>query len=240
MRRDDVDPLGNAEAGRIGRHDEGREAARTGRLAGAGEDDITIGDAAVGNPGLQAVEAILPADMGRRGGHGRDIGTGIGFGQGKGGDGRAGADRRAAGGLLLSRAEQRDRAGAEALHGEGEIGEAVDIAERRAGDAEGAHVERSAQAALVAGHAGGQEPGLAERADETPAGAVDIVMVDERRHGLARPGGKAASEGAVFVVKERQAEKIGTEHVSSLPRCCGNRRHAARAGWPARIMSRWP
>ena len=41
-----------------------------------------------------------------------------------------------------SRAEQADRAGAEPLHGEGEVGEPVMPRQRLARDAERAHVER--------------------------------------------------------------------------------------------------
>ena len=47
MRRDDVDALGDFEARRSGIDHESRQAARAGRLAGAGEDDVEIGDAAV-------------------------------------------------------------------------------------------------------------------------------------------------------------------------------------------------
>ena len=42
--------------------------------------------------------------------------------------------------LLLDRPEQRDRARAEPLHREGEIGERAVIGERLAGDGEAAHV----------------------------------------------------------------------------------------------------
>ena len=44
---------------------------------------------------------------------------------------------------LLGRAEERDRAGAEPLHGEGEIGEAVMAGERLAREAERADIERA-------------------------------------------------------------------------------------------------
>jgi hypothetical protein len=44
--------------GVVGEDDEGGNAARARRLAGAGEDDVDVGDAAVGDPGLLAVEHI--------------------------------------------------------------------------------------------------------------------------------------------------------------------------------------
>ena len=54
MRRDDFQPLGDVEALRVGGHEEGRDALRAWRFAGAREDDIEVGDAAVGDPGLLA------------------------------------------------------------------------------------------------------------------------------------------------------------------------------------------
>ena len=58
MRRDHVDALGDREARGVGVDDEGGDAARARRLAGAREHDVKIGDAAVGDPGLLAVEHI--------------------------------------------------------------------------------------------------------------------------------------------------------------------------------------
>jgi hypothetical protein len=60
----------------------------------------------------------------RRTAHGADIGPGIGFGQGKGGDGSPGRHPRQVVPLLLLRPVQRDGTAAQALHGEGEIGQA--------------------------------------------------------------------------------------------------------------------
>ena len=45
-----------SKPGRAGLDQEGGDAARAGRFAGAGEDHIEIGDAAVGDEGLLAVE----------------------------------------------------------------------------------------------------------------------------------------------------------------------------------------
>jgi hypothetical protein len=61
MRRDDLDPLHDREAGVVGIDCEGGNAACSRRLAGAGEDGIDIGDAAVGNPGFLTVENIVVA-----------------------------------------------------------------------------------------------------------------------------------------------------------------------------------
>ena len=50
--------LGDAKPGCVGVDEEGREAARAGRLAGAREHDVDVGDAAVGDPGLHPVEHV--------------------------------------------------------------------------------------------------------------------------------------------------------------------------------------
>ena len=61
MRRDHVDALGDRQARRVGRHDERRDAARAGRLARAREHAVEVGDAAVRDPRLAAVEHPVAA-----------------------------------------------------------------------------------------------------------------------------------------------------------------------------------
>ena len=56
VRGDHPNALAVVEAGRVGVDDEGGDALRAGRLAGAGEQDVEIGDAAVGDVGLGAVD----------------------------------------------------------------------------------------------------------------------------------------------------------------------------------------
>ena len=58
MRRDDVDAFRDREAGRVGVDDEGADAAPAGRLAGAREHDVEVGDAAVRDPRLLAVDHV--------------------------------------------------------------------------------------------------------------------------------------------------------------------------------------
>jgi hypothetical protein len=93
VRRDDFDALGDLEARRVGVDDEGADAARTRCFAGAGEDHVEVGDAAVGDPGLFAVEDIVVAVGARARSHGADVGAGLGLGQREGGDGLAAATR---------------------------------------------------------------------------------------------------------------------------------------------------
>ena len=72
-------------------------------------------------------------------------------------------------------------AGAEALHGEREVGQPAVVGERLAREAERAHVELGAQA---------QEAGLGQAPHERAAGRIDVVLgVGE----LAEPGPKASS-----------------------------------------------
>ena len=75
------DALGDLEARRVGIDDEGRDPARTRRFAGAHEDDVEVGDAAVGDPGLLAVDHHVVAFDAAGAGHRRHVGAGLGFGQ---------------------------------------------------------------------------------------------------------------------------------------------------------------
>ena len=122
--------------------DEGGNALRAGRLAGAGEEDVEIGDAAVRDIGLGAVD-----DVSRRRPARRVVSIAatsepdVGLGQREGGDLLAFGDRGQIGLLLRFGAEQADRARSQPLHGEGEIGEARMAGERLADQRERADVE---------------------------------------------------------------------------------------------------
>ena len=211
MRRDHVDALGDAQAGRVGLDQEGRQPARARRLAGAGEDDVMVGDAAIRDPGLLAVDADMAvAVRRRRRRHRGDIRAGLLLRQREGGDAlalaHAGQDAR----LHRLGAGNADRAGAEPLHGEGEIGEPVARGQNLAGEAERAHVERLGQPAIGRRHDRLQEAGLAQRRDPRPAGGVDIVMRQAGQGGVG-PGGKLSGEGAVAVLEERPVERVAKD-----------------------------
>ncbi len=118
-------------------------------------------------------------------GHGGDIRAGFLLGQRERGYPFAGlclSQNRAA---KFFRAGKADRAGAETLHGEGEVGEAVMPGKRLAGQAGGAAVDR-----LAAAGTGRciQQTGLTQRLDDRSAGIVRIRMVDmgERAGGRER------------------------------------------------------
>jgi hypothetical protein len=142
MRRDHIDALGDVEAGRIGIDDEGADAARARLLAGAREHDVEVGDAAVGNPGLFAVEHVVVAVPRRRACMAATSDPACGSDSAN----AAIASPRATRGRYSAcffAAEQADGAGAQSLHGEGEIGQAVVARQRFADQADGARVDAS-------------------------------------------------------------------------------------------------
>jgi hypothetical protein len=181
-------------------------------IAGAREDDVEVGDAAVRDPGLLAVEDVAAGLGARRAGHRGDVGAGVGLGERERGDRLAGGHARQVVRLLLGRAGEADRARAEALHREREVGEAVVAGKRLAGEADGARVDRVAGAAVDAAGDGMREPArLAERADERAAGGVDFgalvaVRVAERRRS---PRVELGREGAMARLEERPVEGVG-------------------------------
>ena len=70
------------EARRVGVDDEGRQALGPRRLAGAGKQHVLMGDAAVGDPGLLAVEPDVTVAVGLGGHRERgDIGPRLRLGQ---------------------------------------------------------------------------------------------------------------------------------------------------------------
>src|SRR5207244_9105548 len=102
---------------------------------------IEIGDAAIGDVGLAAVEReAIAVCLGRRLQTG-DVGPGGRLGERKGRDLLAFGDGWEVSLLLRVGAEQADRARAEALHREGEIGEAVMARQRLANEREAANIE---------------------------------------------------------------------------------------------------
>ncbi len=109
---------------------------------------------------------------------------------------------------LLGIAEQADRPGAEALHGEGEIGQAVVPRQRFADQAERAHIERCRGVGIGRGV---REPAVAaELLHQIAAGRIDVAMI-RRQIGRA-PLLDASGQRAMAVVEERPAEKALVRH----------------------------
>ena len=96
------------------------------------------------------------------------------LGQREGGDGAAAA-RALEPFALLGIAEQADRPGAEALHGESEIGQPVVARQRLADEAERAHVERCRRVGIGRSM---REPAVAaELLHQIAAGGIDVAMI---------------------------------------------------------------
>ena len=183
MRRDHLDPLGDRQPRRVRGHEKAAQPLGAGRFAGAREDAVEIGDPAVGDPRLLAVED--PAVAVAPGGHVHvgHVRARARLGQREGGQRLAGAGALQPG-ALRRRAEQRDRPRSQALHREGEIGQAVMAGQGFADQAQRAHVQR------LAGRMA-QEAGAAERGGQLDAGRVDVRMIDRgalgARSAISRP-----------------------------------------------------
>ena len=80
----------------------------------------------------------------------------------------------------LRRSGEADRAGAQALHGEGEVREPVMKRQRLAGEAGLARIDGRC-VAIRRRDTGVEQTRLSERRGEAAAGGVDVVMVDFRR-----------------------------------------------------------
>jgi hypothetical protein len=106
--------------------------------------------------------------------------------------------RRQDAGLQLVAAVEADRRAAQALHGEGEVGEPVLIGERLADEAERTHVEAVAGAAMGRRHGMGQQARFAERPHQRTAGRVGVLVVDQPRHLRRRPFGRLPGDLAVL------------------------------------------
>ena len=208
MRRDHLQPLDHLEARQARGHDEGRQPARPRRLAGAGENRVDIGDAAVRDPGLLAVQNVAVAVLG--GGHAGigHVRSGLGLGQRKGRDRPPGARPAQPVGTLRGRPEQRDRPGSQPLHGKGEIRQPVMARQRLADQAQAAHVQHTAR--RVDGRVP-QEPRLAHRRHQRAAGRVDVGMI-HRPQMRATPGLDLGRQDAVTVLEKGPAQETRVSH----------------------------
>jgi hypothetical protein len=209
MRCDRLQPFRDRQAGAATWHDERGKPLGALRFAGAGEHDVEVGDATVGDPGFLAVDPVGVAVA--RGGHCDvgDIGARLRFGQRKGRD-RLSCACLPEPCLLLRRAEQRNRAGAEPLHGEGEVRQAVVAGQRLACQAQRAHVERAAGIGIGRGM---RKPSVAaETRHKIAAGGVDVVMVN--RQMLFAPCLQRRVEAAVAVLEEGPGEEALIRHQS--------------------------
>jgi hypothetical protein len=114
VRRHDFDALRGVDFGRL--DDEGADALLRPR-----ENDVEVGDAAVGDPGLFAVEAPAAGAAQRARFERLDVGAGSRLGERERTDRLAGGRSTQVALLLLGGPGERDGNGREARHGEGEV-----------------------------------------------------------------------------------------------------------------------
>ena len=208
MRRDHLQTLGDGQARRIARHEKGRDAPCARSLAGSREDDIEIGDPAIGDPGLFAGQKIVVSVAGRRHVHVCHVRSRARLRQREGGD-RSTTPRLVEPALLLGRPEQADRAGAQSCIAKRNP-QPVRAGERRARQAGRSHVEHAVALRLDGRR---QQPTVSTKhRNKIAACAVDIPMCDRQ---VARaPLVEAKGMIAVSLVEERPAEEGAVEHQS--------------------------
>ena len=207
MRGHDFDPFGDRETGVVGKDKECGEATRARRFAGAREHSVDVGDSTVRDPGLLAVQAISISVLARRAGHGRDIGASLFLREREGGEPLAAPDFWQHVPALRVGSRDRDRAGTQALHGEGEVGEAVVISERLAGEADASRVDCGG-VAIRRRDRRVEKARFAKRAREITARFVDVLMIDRRSRARSDEAIERACKGAMGLAEERPVEPI--------------------------------
>src|SRR3972149_1549918 len=125
--------------------------------------------------------------------------------------------------LQLIGPEQRDRAAAEALHGEGEVRETVVPGKNFTGKTERPYVQLLGRSAIGSRDNGFQPARFAKRAHELATAAIHVSVIDQRRDFSIRPAGKLRREAAMPVVEKRPIEMRQIQHQRPPPdrSCCG-------------------
>jgi hypothetical protein len=137
MRGDHLEPLGHHEPRRVGGHEERRHATRPGAVGVAACDHaVEVGNTTVGDPRLGAIEHPIGAVAARTRGERAHIGAGVGFGERERRDRLTTRDARQPVRAQRVGALEHERPRAEALHGEGKVGESIVPGERFAHNAQ--------------------------------------------------------------------------------------------------------
>ena len=172
---DDFNALGNFESGRGGIDDERGDRAGARRFTGPCEQNVEVGDAAVGDPGLFAVQDVRVTIAARFALQGGDVGARVEFGKSECGDGGAFNDPRQILLFMKGRSEKRDSAGAEALHGKGKISKTGMPGKNFANETNGAGVDGVRGGAISDAANGVLQPAaFAELPDQRAACGVDV------------------------------------------------------------------
>ena len=215
MRRDHLDPLGHRQARRIGIDHEGRQAFRAGRFAAAREDDVMIGDAAIGDPGLGAARAAYAccrrASRSSRAPRHRSRHPARTMRRPRSPCRRApaadsGASSRASrkARSIRCRAPASRRRNRRGRHGRPRISRARQSVRTSSCGCDPPN---------SAGTTADKKSGLAQRLHARAAGGVDIVMRQLVKRGF-RPARQLRGETPVTVIEERPGQRLGERHVS--------------------------
>ena len=161
----------------------------------------------------------------RRTGQRRDIRAGLGLGQRERADRLAARDPRQVARLLRRRAVEADRARAQALHREREVGQARMARERFADQADCARVDHVAVAAMLDTADRMLQPARrAELPHQRPALRVDVMAV-RLINVLRGPGLERLRKRAVPVLEERPCQILPVAHVNGPWRCAHSATH---------------
>ena len=189
---------------------EGGDALGAGAGSDGREDHVVLGDAAVGDPGLLAVQDVVVTGAHGGGGHGGGVRADAGLGRGQRGERRLRpAQRRQPALLLVGRADLD--------HGAAEEGAGGDqVADARAApvqlllhDAAGQHVADAAAADLLGQHVGG-ESHLGRLVDDVER-RVGVALVDVGRHGADLGARELARERLDLALVVGQIERLGCQ-----------------------------
>jgi len=123
--------------------------------------------------------------------------------------------------LQRAAARQGDRSAAQALHGEGEIGQAVVIRERFADEANGPRIEVRQRTSELERHAVARQTGGAQAGDQISAAAIDRIA----GFGVRIPIERGAGGPRVRLRRDRAVRRLEEGQRQQVAVIAGTRAH---------------
>jgi hypothetical protein len=209
VRRHRLEGLG-ADAVGLPVDEEHRQALMSLGVGAAGEDGVEAGDAGVGDEGLDARQAPEGPVGFRPRPDRRQIRSRVGFGDRESAHQLAVRHRGQPAGLLHVGPGQADRVGAEALHGEGGVGQRGEVGEALAHHDEGTEVHE----AVGRRHGGAENVGLCQQQRDLQSPLRGVGLVGGlRTQPLLAEGAHALAEIEVLRFEEWiSQESLATQH----------------------------